>query len=191
MLNSFAIPLNAVTLPQCEGRQFYMHAFDLANPVMPEGFADYLKPVVDLCRAAGAMVGTAYMTVDEKFLRAGETQRKPKPHVDGCFKPASVKGWSHGGWNHSCNIVPFKRMPVIVASSVSACKVWEGQFDAQPKEDGDLSHVELGDGAMVPANVGYLLSPDCIHESLPMTHDTARTFLRIALPVEFVAQKAA
>lgn len=186
MLNSHFAPLVGVALPGAAlGRQHYMHPFDVANPTVPEGFEDYLPAIKALIAASGVTSGTAYLTVDEKLMKAGETQRKPRPHVDGCFIP-SMRGWGHGGggggWNHSCNIIP-GRMAVIVASTVAACMAWTGQFDATPKPDGDLSHVELGAGTLLDANMGYLLSPDCIHESLPMTHDTERTFIRIALPV--------
>ena len=183
MLNSFFRPLVPVALPY-QGRQHYMHGFDLSAPVMLEGFEDYREPVMALCEAAGATTGTAYMTVDEKIVPAGMSQRKPGPHVDGCFMP-HMNRWGGGGWNHFCNNVPFARMPVIVASDVAACRAWEGMFDAVPTEDGDLSHLDLDEGVLVPANVGYLLSPDCVHESLRMSEPTRRTFLRIALPTDY------
>ncbi len=184
MLNSHFRELCPVALPHA-GRQRYMHGFDLSAPVMAKGFEDYLEPVRALCAAAGALVGKAYMTVDEKLVSAGQTQRRPGPHVDGCFIPSAGR-WGHdGGWNHICNNVPIPRMAVIVAASASACRAWEGVFDAAPDSGGDLSHIadQLGEGTLLPANVGFLLSPDCIHESLPMMADTRRTFLRIALPV--------
>jgi hypothetical protein len=80
-------------------------------------------------------------------------------------------------------------MPIIVASSVIGCKVWSGEFKAEPENNGDLSHIsdQLGEGEIVSANIGYLLSADCIHESMVMTEITKRSFLRIALPVEFMA----
>ncbi len=187
MLDSHFVPLVGVTLPVATAqRQHYMHAFDIANPTVPAGFEDYLPVIKSLIEASGVSEGIAYLTVDEKLVKAGETQRKPKPHVDGNYEP-SYRSWGHGGggggWNHSCNIIP-KRMAVIVAASVAACMAWTGQFDAEPKSDGDLSHVELGEGTLFEANVGYLLSPSCVHESLPMAQDTLRTFIRIALPLE-------
>lgn len=181
-----------VTLPFA-GRQRYMHSFDLANPQMAAGFEDYLAPVVALCRAAGALVGIAHMTVDEKVVTAGMSQRRPKPHVDGCFMPEASR-WGHDGpgphWLHYCNDIgrgPVQRMAVIVAASVPGCKAWRGDFVGSPKSDGDLSHIasQLGEGEVLPANVGYLLSPDCVHESMLFAQDTPRTFLRIALPVGF------
>lgn len=189
MLVSRYGPLCEVVLPLPHaGRQFYMHELDIANPSVPQGFEDYLKPVCDLLRAAGAKVGKAFLTIDEKVVKAGMSQRRPGPHVDGCFMP-EMKNWGHGGWNHTCNNVPVSRMPVIVASNFPACKVWEGNFDTEPKSDGDLSHIkeQLVYGEVVPANVGYILSPDCVHESMLMETDTPRTFIRIALPPEFAS----
>ncbi len=189
MLNSDYRQLCQVKLPY-RGRQKYMHTFDLSDPVMPEGFEDYLTPVSVLCRAAGAVCGLAHMTVDEKIVAAGKSQRRPKPHVDGCFIPARM-AWGHdGGWQHTCNnvaeIAP-RRMSVIVAASVPGCRAWRGDFDGAPASDGDLSHIaeQLGAGEVLPAGVGYLLSPDCIHESMIFTVPAERSFLRIALPVEF------
>jgi hypothetical protein len=186
MLNSNYRELCPVTLPYAE-RQKYMHTFDLAAPVMAVGFEDYMEPVVALCSAAGATNGIAHMTVDEKLVVAGMSQRRPKPHVDGCFMPAAG-GWDQTpGWAHGCNNIPlndFKRMAVIVASSVVGCRAWRGLFDGQPASDGDLSHLVLGDGEVLPANIGYLLSADCVHESMIQPVTVRRTFLRIALPVE-------
>lgn len=189
ILNSDYRELCPVVLPYAD-RQKYMHSFDLASPKMAPGFEDYLDIVVRLCAAAGATSGMAHMTVDEKLIAAGVSQRRPKPHVDGCFMPTG--GWGHEpgpGWAHGCNNIPygekFRRMAVIVASSATGCRAWRGRFDAQPASDGDLSHLELPEGEILPPHVGYLLSPDCVHESMIQERPVRRSFLRIALPVEY------
>jgi hypothetical protein len=184
MLNSHYRKLCEISLPY-SGRQKYTHSFDLSNPVMAQGYEDYIDPVLALCKAAKAFKGTAHMTVDEKVIPAGMSQRRPKPHIDGCFIPARNRWGGGGGWRHYCNDVGASevgRMPVIVASSVAGCRVWEGKFEGRPKPDGDLSHLQLGEGEILPANMGYWLSPDCVHESMIFDKPTVRTFLRIALP---------
>jgi hypothetical protein len=169
-----------------------MHSFDLDDPMMAEGFEDYLEPVLSLCMSAGATKGTAHMTVDEKIIKAGMSQRRPKPHVDGRYIPKLGHWGDHpgNGWKHYCNDVgggSNGRMPIIVAASVSGCKAWRGVFDGVPADDGDLSHIkdQLGEGELLPAQFGYLLSPDCVHESMVFQEETQRTFLRIALPVDY------
>jgi hypothetical protein len=188
MLNSNYRPLCAVALPY-DGRQMYMHTLDFATPSMPAGYEDYLGIVTALCESAGAARGIVHVTVDEKVVAARMSQRRPKPHVDGCFIPdRGVWGHDGGGWAHTCNNIPlgeFKRMPVIVASSAPGCRAWRGEFDGQPANDGDLSHLTLGEGEVLPAGVGYLLSADCVHESMIQERDVQRTFLRIALPTDF------
>lgn len=181
MLNSRYETLGSVAFPPFMARQVYMYEFDIADPVMPEGCEDYVNPVRKLLAEAGYSTGRAYVTIDEKALQAGETQRKPGPHVDGRFDKTKMD-WTPGGggWNHSCNIIG-GGWPVIVAASDIGCKVFEGDFDTEPQGDGDMSHAILGEGVVVSANRGYLLSPDCVHESLPMERLSTRQFLRIAL----------
>jgi hypothetical protein len=187
MLDSYYRPLCGIDLPW-RNRQMYMHSFDLNAPIMAEGFEDYLLPVQALCRAAGVVNGIAHMTVDEKVVQAGMSQRRPLPHVDGCFVPANA-AWGHEpSWLHYCNNIrtsPIPRMAVIVVASVAGCKAWRGKFEGMPRDDGDLSHIadQLKEGEVLAANVGYLLSPDCVHESMMFSQLTRRTFLRIALPV--------
>lgn len=187
MLDSHYRPLCKVALPW-RNRQMYMHSFDLADIAMAEGFEDYLLPVWSLCRHAGAVAGIAHMTIDEKIIQAGMSQRRPKPHVDGCFMPSKMI-WGHEpGWSHYCDNIggsSVHRMSVIVAASVAGCRVWHGTFDGAPKDDGDLSHIsdQLGEGEILSANIGYLLSPDCVHELMTFAMPTRRTFLRIALPL--------
>lgn len=176
-------PLVPVSLPW-EGRQHYMHELDIERPTMPKGFSDYIEVVSSLLDASGVRRGTAFVTVDEKVVKAGMSQRRPGPHVDGCFMPENgIWGHGGGGWDHGCNHIPIARMPIITAASVAGCKVWRGAFKADPKNDGDLSHLSLTDGELLPPNFGYMLSPDCVHESIRFQTDTKRTFIRIAMPV--------
>lgn len=195
MLLSSHQQLCAVALPYM-GRRHYMHSFDLSKPVMRKGFEDYASIVAALCAAAGAKEGTAHMTVDEIVVKAGRSQRRPGPHVDGCFIPGkkhryikdAIGDWGGGGgWLHYCNDVgrgPVQRMAVIVVASEPGCRVWNGKFTGEPTKDGDLQHIsqQLDEGTILPRNVGFLLSPDCVHESIVLKENTQRTFLRIALP---------
>lgn len=184
-LNSTYTDLGTIVLPRWQDRQKYMHTFNPQFPVMAKGYEDYLEPAVALCQAAEALTGDiireAHMTVDEKIVQPGMSQRRPGAHVDGCFVP-SLQSWTHPTWAHYCNNLPLDRMAIIVAASVPGCIVYDGNFEGQPASDGDLEHIrdQLGDGYLLPANRGYLLSPDCVHESMVFQAPTKRTFLRVA-----------
>ena len=186
MLESCCEELGSVVIPVNQGRQKYMHTFDTDTYRMAEGFEDY-EPVVRALLHDAGFQGVAHMTVDEKVVMPGMSQRRPGAHVDGRFM-AEAQNWSHPPgpgplWAHYCNRVPVDRMSVIVASDVPGCIVYEGKFDGFPKNDGDLEHIreQLGDGKLLPANVGFRLSPDCVHESMIFQESTARVFLRVAL----------
>jgi len=162
-----------------------MHTFDLAAPTVPDGFGDYLDAVKALCKSAGAVDGMAHMTVNEKVVACGMSQRRPKPHVDGCFEPSRMS-WDSGSWTHDRNGVmagSFRRMPVIVAASVEGCQAWRGECSVGNPTMMEINHTSSSAKEKIPtANVGYLLSPDCVHESMVLNRPTRRTFLRIALP---------
>ncbi len=188
VLNSTYADIGTIVLPRWQNRQKYMHTFNPVAPIMAEGYEDYLEPIKALCEAAEALtkhpIHEAHMTVDEKIVQPGMSQRRPGAHVDGCFVPA-LQSWAHpgpGSWAHYCNNLPLDRMSIIVAASVPGCIVYDGNFEGQPASDGDLEHIrdQLGDGYLLPANRGYLLSPDCVHESMVFDVPTKRTFLRVA-----------
>ena len=186
MLDSHYRDLGPITLPCWQGRQHYMHTFDTDGFTMLAGYEDYRESVQALCTAAG-FEGVAHMTVDEKVVQPGWSQRRPGAHVDGRFM-VEKSAWTHPPppapwWAHYCNQVPIDRMAVIVAADVSGCIAYAGQFDGQPKDDGDLEHIreQLGPGELLPAHQGFLLSPDCVHESVIFQQPTQRLFLRLAL----------
>lgn len=141
--------LRAICFPEFKGRQKYMHSFDARDPFMPEDLADYTPVVTSLLNAAGIRDREVHVTVDEKVIQPGMSQRRPGPHVDGCFVPAMM-AWSNSGWNHNCNLIP-GRMAIIVAASVAGCRAWRGRFFGEPKNDGDCSHIVSGDGETLPA----------------------------------------
>lgn len=191
MLHSNYREIGPVIFPAYAGRQKYMHSFDAAWPVMCPGFEDYHTTVLRLLRSAGVAKGLVHMTVDEKVVASGMSQRRPKPHVDGCFVPARNYWGGGGGWLHTCNDLgldyPLRRMAIIVAATVEGCRAWRGTFFGHPAADGDVSHLSFQlarKGAQIlPANVGFLLSPDCVHESLLFDKPTRRQFLRLAFAV--------
>jgi hypothetical protein len=185
VLHSTSRYITDLKFPEFMARQHYMATTQGGYVDLPEHINVYNGAVQSLCDEIGYK-GLIHVTVDEKQLKAGETQRKPELHVDGRFTGMS---WGHTGrWNHVCNEIPLPRMNVAVASSLARCKVYKGEFIGTPSEQGDLSHIrdQVGEGLLVPANEWHLLSPDCVHESLPLDCDAKRSFIRVAFDEELV-----
>lgn len=164
-----------MTFPSFKSRQHYMVTTKGWCIIFPNSIKEYEQSVQELCDKLRYR-GIIHVTVDEKELKVGDTQRKPELHVDGRFDGQG------SSWNHYCNELPLPRMSVAVASNVARCKVYNGEFDGVPSEQGDLSHIrdQVGEGTLVPSNEWHLLSPDCVHESLPMDKDCKRSFIRVA-----------
>jgi hypothetical protein len=197
-LNSNSTVVAPIKFPEYTGVRTYMVTTTGVNVVLPENLKPYEEQVQNLCDVVGHK-GTIHVTVDEKELTEGETHRKPEPHVDGRFLQDGQFSWGHAnagnfegfncgwdhavvsGWNHTCNEIP-NRMAVAVASNVPACRVFHGIFEGTPSEQGSLQHIanQLGKGQIVSANNWHLLSPDCVHESLPVNFDCKRSFIRVA-----------
>jgi hypothetical protein len=180
ILNSRSMFVGNLVFPVYAARQHYMATTIGKEVNLPSHISVYNKIVQNLC-AALKYSGIIHVTIDEKVVHKGQTQRKPELHVDGRF---TGMDWSHPspGWNHVCNELPIPRMSVAVASSLARCKVYNGTFEGTPSIQGDLSHIrnQVGDGYLVPANEWHLLSPDCVHESLPFEEEAERSFIRVA-----------
>ena len=184
MPQSRYMDLGQVTLPPFGGRQLHMHQVDPQAPAMPDGYRDYDEIIRDICQRAGARSREAFVTLDESTVRAGNPQRRPGVHVEGCWLPELQK-W--GQWRQRDETgLAGRRMSVITAASAAGCVAYEGDFSGTPQDDGDLEEIraELGDGTLLRPNRAYLLSPDCIHESVTVNQDVERTFLRVVLHLD-------
>ena len=192
VLDSYHRDLGVVKLPEFKSRQLYMGRFEpQGEATMPGGFEDYNAVVSHLVRKGGVGAAEVFVTVDEKIVTPGMSQRRPGAHVDGCYLPEQVS-WAHlppGAWAHYCNNLPIERMAIITASSVPGCMVYPGLFKGDPQDDGNCEHLrnQFGEGRLLPAFEGFMFSPDCVHESMVFDQPTKRTFLRIAFAPEVIS----
>ena len=182
MLNSYYTPLTAVDFPDYAGRQLRMYQFNPHDCELPEWFKEYEPIIRSLIDPRNVEEQQAFVTIDERVVEAGTSQRRPGVHVDGIWQPAVRPTWCQPrpSWCQSA-AGKAERMTAIVASTYPGCQVYPGMFDAEPMDDGDLEHIrqDLGDGQLLPAGMGFELSPDCVHESLSLPETTQRSFLRI------------
>ena len=128
--------------------------------------------VACLSNMAPTRAGVAYLTIDECFVPAGETQRRPGLHVDGL-----------GGWGGPS---PWASAGMLVWASVRGARAWLGELDGDLDDDGGCEPLrsrlhELQEIPLMGGQV-YHCGPLTIHEAVPMRVDTQRSFVRLSMP---------
>jgi hypothetical protein len=75
---------------------------------------------------------------------------------------------------------------MLIVSSYEACKGWNGEYEGQPNQGGDCSHLDLSkmDNFNLKSNTLYWGNSTFIHESLPLEEDVKRQLVRITLPAD-------
>lgn len=195
---SVMMPIAPIAFPAFNGDQLYMHEIDLANPVLPEGFNAWIDAFTAVVLAAykvGCRTGKAFLTIDQKEVPKGYSHRRPGRHVDGNY----LFSWGGGGsgWltgEAGRYLPPEKHQQqycsdtggMIIASSYSACKVWNGYWQGVPAQGGDCSHIDVSgmEEAMLEPNMVYI-GNHAIHESVPVQDDVCRSLIRLTLPHDF------
>ena len=114
--------------------------------------------------------GDAWLMIDGRFVKKGEIHRFPNPHVNGGrgLKPKESMQPDSGG--------------IILLSNYQACRGWVGDFEGEPDDKFECSHMDLGEGFLLEPNSIYYANQEFVHESLPFTEDAHRTLIRITLP---------
>lgn len=194
MINSLVKELVVVDLPTTPAFA-YMIPFHLENKLILVGdvepFQDVLNKMLSL---SPIKTGEAYLTIDSRIIRKGNSHRRPGPHVDGNY----LFQWGTGGGNGWLTgtkgriLTPedhrlqyeSKLGGMLIVASHEGCRVWEGQYKQLPKQGGDCSHLQLDtkDSFVMKKNTIYLTNSTCIHESLKMSQDVMRSLIRITLP---------
>lgn len=143
---------------------FHTHDALGSLPELPGGWRDY---VARLCAMPGVRAGVGYLTIDEAFVRAGDTQRRPGLHVDGT---------DYGGGPTN----PYAYSGALIVSSDGACALFGNTPDAGV--DGCCAHLHPGRGRRLnPWEVAWI-GPNTLHEALPARRGFSRQMLRISMP---------
>jgi len=195
MLKSKSKMIKPISLPEYRGDQVYMHEFDMANPSLPKGYERWNTTLKEMVVASPKQTGKAYITIDEKIVKAGKSHRRGGPHTDGNY----LFGWGGGGggWltGEDGRLLPREQHEeqycsekggMLMVSSYEACKGWNGDYEGQPNQGGDCSHLDLSkmNNFNLKSNTLYWGNSTFIHESLPLEEDVKRQLVRITLPAD-------
>lgn len=200
MIHSMIANVGTVEFPApSEPTQVYMHPHVLGQPLeLPVGARHFSNTVAAMLSRLGDVVGKVFITIDRRLVKASTSHRRPGPHVDGNF----IYDWSGGGgggWLTGTNgrVLPPEAHRLqycnplgglLIASDYAACQVWTGQFEGQPEQGGDCSHMQdqldRAPTFLLEPNTLWLGNSTCVHESLPVSEDVVRTLVRITLPAD-------
>ena len=154
-----------------------MLPFRLDNiATLPDYLFEWFPTVKKMVAVSPCKSGVGYLTVDQKFVKAGETPRRSGLHVDGVYLDGPGV-WGGGPWGSI-------KDGMITISDKVGCRAWRGTFEGWPDSEGGCAHFAhlLGEPTIFEAGQMYWVGGLCIHESLPQPVDTFRTFVRLSMP---------
>lgn len=189
-----------VTFPEFTGERVYMREFR-KNDGLPFDLARW-QPTVDQMLDGVDTDGPIYLMVDQGYVSPGTTHRREGIHIDGYWNPGLQAhqrghtstpighGGHRGGGGHSSGISSWSHATfeepegLILASDISACMGYVGQFDGPIGEGGDCSHVDLStlDSFLMDSHSAYVGNVTCLHESIPVDIECHRTLVRLNVP---------
>lgn len=174
--------LEKVILPPFSNTRVMMMPLILGDlNSIPESLAHYKSTLSELFHLMDqnhkGKIG--YLTIDEKFIKKGDTHRRSGLHVDGVFND-SCGGWGGGGgWGSVGN-------GMITVASEQGCKAYNQALEGVIGEDGecDLLKDKLKEenATIFKKNTAYWVDGLCVHESIQQEKDVNRTFLRLSMP---------
>jgi hypothetical protein len=172
-----------VLFPPNTGERIYMLPFMKDIP-LPKAFRRW-QDTVDAMLEGISPSGEMYLMVDQAEVRAQSTHRRPGVHIDGHWDHATME---HEG-RYRGDPDPSRPGPqrLLIASNVLGCRVYAGEFEGQPADGGDCSHLALDYLERIDMAPGYVWHGDAmslLHESIPVRRDCFRTVVRINAPVQ-------
>jgi hypothetical protein len=129
-----------------------------------------------------------YLTIDERLVKAGTSHRRPGLHTEayeahGCWGGpggawgAGSIGWGGGGWGGQKGL--------YMASTVDkSCAIYDTQLDGGHLGDCEpiRDMVEQHPRTDTKAGMLYWITDKTPHESLPLSEDTYRQWIRVVSP---------
>lgn len=172
-----------VAFPKFSGLRVMMMPVRLGDEAtVPAPYQDMMRQLFALCPEQAGKVG--YLTIDEKFVPAGEPHRLGGAHVDGIFEGKAGGIWGGepspgGGWGSA-------RTGMLTVASEVGCRAWQGTVDGWPGFEGECAHLvdQLGKPTVFQPGDVYWLGGLCVHESMPQPKRLPRQFVRLSMPSE-------
>ena len=130
-----------------------------------------------------------FLTVDESVVESGKAHRGARAkfgralHTEAGRHPDRIYAWGGGGWGGKHRVTLDGGVKILLANNLDgSCAVWDATHE-NTSIDGDIgyaaSEYEYPDAVMMMAGDVHEIGILTPHESLPVTRDFQRQFLRI------------
>lgn len=168
--------VDMVEFPKPAGRDINMMPFVIGQEdTLPDQCRDYWS-LIQACEVEAEEDGRiGYLTVTEKEVQPGRSQRRGGAHVE--RHPHG--SWGGGGWGRGR--YGYRRQGgLYMASNLGqTTAVWEKEV-REPGPGGDCAHLELGaPDKVLDAGELVWMTDSCPHESLAVTSSGYRQFFRL------------
>jgi hypothetical protein len=160
-------------------RLLYMEKVRMDQIVLPMAFADWSPVLQQIARQLPEKEITAYVTIDEKWLRPDQIQRRPGVHIDFNWYEGTTAHGGAGSGSHTDGMPQHRQSSeqsdhrpangvhdgahghgpsskdethggMLMLTNAYACNAWRGKFEGKILTGGDCSQVPLEDLEMVP-----------------------------------------
>jgi hypothetical protein len=191
-----------VEFPENTGERIYMFPIEGR---LPSRYARWQRTVDQMLDGIDAP-GPVYLMVDQGIVNAGQSQRRPGLHVDGNWvdpvrchghqptppshhHPAPTPTPRHihaARWDHPApqwKQGAYRPEAIVLASDVTGCIAYEGQFDAAIDAQGACAaDVSTLRAVELLAGIAWVGNVTMLHEATPMQKRTPRTIVRLNVP---------
>ena len=172
-----------IDFPDYRGIRILQMPFILGDiESIPDFLSHWVETFKSLFEISHIKSGIAYITIDEKLVKKGQTHRRKGLHVDGIYKGNA--GCTFGGDGGG----PFGTVGdgMYLVSSEIGCRAWNQSFNGWPGYEGECDHLmdecKKENETIFQKNEVYWVDGLCVHESLPMKKDTFRQMVRLTMP---------
>eukprot|EP00931_Biecheleriopsis_adriatica_P118592 TRINITY_DN93957_c0_g1_i1.p1 TRINITY_DN93957_c0_g1~~TRINITY_DN93957_c0_g1_i1.p1 ORF type:complete len:371 (-),score=52.51 TRINITY_DN93957_c0_g1_i1:204-1316(-) len=187
----FVMPRNRlVEFPDPQDININMMPFVIGDKSsMPEQYRHYWGLIESCNLPADEQGKVGYLTIQESFVMAGETQRRPGLHIESPGSLAIPGEYKSQRYDWGCGAVigdlsKVKGGIYMASNLADSCRIWNLHITdpaALCGKLGSLEHIRhlIGEGTKMKANALYWLTDATPHESLALETGSYRQFFRL------------
>lgn len=177
-----------VVFPEFSGIRCLMMPFIQGDPEsVPTQLRAGYEAAIEMMAIEPGEIG--FLTIDESLAVAGTPHRGARAkfgralHTEAGRRPGKIYAWGGGGWGNSHKVTLDRDVQILLANNLDgSCAVWDSEHE-NTSLDGDIGYA----ADQYPLREAHIMSAGEIqrigiltpHESLPVSANTNRQFLRV------------